>query len=201
MFPSLLRRLTLVCFLPLAAHASSLVTLKVTPLSAEANTPKIVAPLPADAPASTYALQGVTLPLGVELHGQVIPGLDPALTPLTATVQDSSLHVVARDQAGAMVLLRYDPKTGWTRRTAPPGGIFVDAFPVGQSHIVFVQPSPTVGKVQLIAYHTITNTWSVIGDWASPGAIASVSRAPDGFAVTTREANGEVHAMLVTLVS
>jgi SSS family solute:Na+ symporter len=196
MFPSLLRRLALVCCLPLAAHATSLVSLKATPLTSPGG-----AASPAPVSEQPYSFQGQVIPLGVELRGQAIPGLDRALIPLLAAAQDGRLYVVVREAGGSTRLLRYDAKAGWQPRADPPGPVFPAAFPVGQSHLFFVRSVPATGQMQLLAYHTITNTWPVIGEWASPGAIESVVRTTEGFVVTTREAHAPGHAVLLTLTS
>ena len=196
MFAPLPRLFALFCCLTLAARASSLVSLKVAPLTPEAR-----AALPAAAGDKTYAFQGISLPLEVDLRGRNIPGFDPALTPLTAAVQDGALHVVARESSGADALLRYAGKAGWERRAAPPGPVFAAAHAVGQSHLFFVLPAAAAGKVQLVAFHTITNTWAVIGDWPATGMIESVTRAADGFIVTTREPGGPARSVMVTLTA
>ena len=74
MFPPLLRRVALVCCLPLVAHAANnLVSLQTTEL-----TPAAAAATPAET-AKTFTLDGKTLPAGASLQGQSLPGLDPTL--------------------------------------------------------------------------------------------------------------------------
>src|ERR1019366_3187626 len=196
MFLSLLRRVGLVCWLPLVAHAGSLVSLQVTELAPAATT----------AATRTYAdrifsLEGQAVPLGTALNGQRLPGLDPTLTTVTAAEQDDALFVVALDPAGRGVLLRHTPKAGWERRAAPPSPLLAAAQSVSQAHVFFVSPDPAGKKLQLVAYHTITDTWAVLGTWPSTGAVQSVTASTNGFVVASREASGPVRLTQVELIS
>lgn len=190
----LLRRVVLVCCLTVAARANSLVALQVTPLTA-------AAALAAAEAKKTLPFQGTVLPLGTHLRFQPIPGLDPSLTPLTAAVQDGSLHLIAREPGGTCVLLRFDAKAGWEHRAAPPGPVFAAARAFGQSHLFFVLQDPADGRLKLIAYHTITNTWAEFGEWPADGPVESVVGSSDGFIVTTRAAGGVPQAVRVALIT
>jgi SSS family transporter len=196
MFPFLLRCVALGCWLPLAVHAGNLNSLKLTDLA------------PAAATAATQPFAGRTFhlgeksfPLGTSLEGQSLPGLDPALRPVTAAEQDGALFVAALDPAGRGVLLRCTPKTGWERRAAPPYPLLAAALAVSQAHVFFVSPASAGGRHQLVAYHTITDTWAVLGDWPAIGSIESVAASLNGFVVTTRDPAGGLHATQAELIS
>ena len=182
MFLPLLRRVVLACSLPLAVHASNLVSLQVTTLT------------PAAAEKLMRAMVQPTFSLRVaDLN-------DATLTPFTAAEQDGALFVLAHDAAGKTVLLR-DVKTRWERRAAPPYPLLPAAQPVSQSHIFFISPNPTAGQLQLVAYHTITNTWAVLGTWPFVGTVEKAEPSPNGFVVTTRDPAGKLHYTQVELVS
>ena len=192
----LLRLFALTCCLSVAARANNLVSLQTTALTP----PQAAAALAAEKPA-TFTLQGTSLPLGVDLHGQRLPSLDPALQPLTAAVQDGTLHLLARDPAGAYILLRHTDKAGWERRATPIAAVFAAAQPVGQSHILFVSPDPAAHRLRIAGYHTITDTWAILGEWTLAGTVDSVAASPHGFIVTAHDATGQVHVMQAELVS
>jgi len=196
MLPSLLRRLVLLCCLPLAAHANSLVSFQTTAL-----TPEAAAGATKAFPAKTFPVTGKTFPLGTSLQDLSLPGLDPALTPVVAAEQQDALFIIAREAAGGQVLLRYTPKTGWERRAAPPYPLLTAAQAISQAHLFFVSPDAAGGKLQLVAYHTITNTWAIMGTWASTDPVESVVPSSHGFVVTTRDASGVLHALQVSLVA
>lgn len=196
MFLSLLRRVGLVCWLPLVAHAGSLVSLQVTEL----------APAAAAAATRLYAnrtflLAGHAIPLGTGLNGRSLPGLDPTLTTVVAAEQDDALYVVSLDPAGRGVLLRHTSKAGWERRAAPPSPLFAAAQSVSQAHVFFVSPDPAGQKLQLAAYHTITDTWAVLGTWPAAGVVQSVTASSNGFVVSTREPSGQLRLTQVELIS
>ncbi len=194
MFLPLLRRVALVCCLPLAAPAAnSLVSLQTTTLAPAAVTSDPLRP--------TFNLGGKPFNVGVDLEGQKLPGLDPALTPLTAAEQDGAVFVLARDAAGQAVLLRHDDKTGWERRASPPYPLLRAAQAISQAHIFFVSPDAAVSQLRLVAYHTITNTWAVLGTWPLVGTVEHVLPSHNGFVVTTRDASGQVHATQAELIS
>ena len=196
MFAPFLRPLALVCCVTAAARANSLVSLTVSPLTAAAATAVV-----AEVKPGTFLLRGTRVPLGVDLHGQVLPGLDPALRPVTAAVQEGMLHVLARDATGALVLLRHAGAAGWQRRAAPTDALLPTAQPAGPSHLLFVAPGPGAGRLQLVAYHTITDTWAAFGDWDGAGTFTAVVPAGHGFVVTTRDAAGGLHFTRAELVS
>jgi len=196
MFPLLLRCVALGCWLPLAVHAGNLNSLKLTDLA-----PAAASTATQPFAGRTFHLGEKTIPLGTSLQGQVLPGFDPALQPVTAAEQDGALFVAALDPAGRSVLLRYTPKTGWERRTPPPYPLQAAALAVSQAHVFFVSPAAAGGKLQLVAYHTITDTWAVLGDWPATGRIESVAASLNGFVVTTRDPAGALHATQAELIS
>ena len=194
MFPPLLRRVVLACCLPLFAHAANnLVSLQTTALPPSAVT--------FDELHRTFSLNGEPFILGGNLEGQKLPGFDPALTPLTAAQQDDGVFVLARDATGQSVFLRHDDKTGWERLASSPYPLLHAAQAVGQSHIFFVSPDSAAGQLRLVAYHTITNTWAVLGAWTQVGKIESILSSNNGFVVTTRDNAGQLHATQAELVS
>ncbi len=193
MFPLFLRRAALACCLPLAAQAGSLVSLQTTALPPNAVT--------FDELHRTFSLGGEPFILGGNLEGQKLPGFDPALTPLTAVQQDGGIFVLARDATGQSVFLRHDDKTGWERRASPPYPLLHAAQAISQSHIFFVSPDSAAGQLRLVAYHTITNAWAVLGTWAQVGKVESVLSSNNGFVVTTRDDTGQLHATQAELVS
>lgn len=195
MTPSLLRRVALACWLPLIAHAGSLVSLQTTEL-----TPASAVGVTQPYAGKTFTLEGKVFPLGTSLRNQHLPGLDPTLTPVTAAEQDDALFALALDPAGREVLLRHLPKTGWERRAAPPWPLFSAAQAISQAHVFFISPDPDGGKLQLVAYHTITNTWAVLGEWPSVGPIESVAASSNGFVVTTRDTAGKLRITQAELV-
>src|ERR1035437_1638600 len=187
MFLSLLRRVGLVCWLPLVAHAGSLVSLQVTEL----------APAAAAAATRLYAnrtflLAGHAIPLGTGLNGRSLPGLDPTLSTVVAAEQDDALYVVSVDPAGSGALLRHTSKAGWERRAAPPSPLFAAAQSVSQAHVFFVSPDPAGQKLQLAAYHTITDTWAVLGTWPAAGVVQSVTASSHGFVVSAPGPAGQL---------
>ena len=182
MFPSLLCRVALVCCLPLAAHANSLVSLQTTELTPAAASEVIRA---AARPAFNLAAQQ----------------LGTSLQPITAAEQDDARFVLARDAAGQTVLLRRDAKTGWEPRAVPPYPLLPAAQSVGQSHIFFVSPDPAARQLRLVAYHTITNTWAVLGTWPLVGTVETAAPSPNGFVVSTRDPAGMLHYTQAELVS
>ena len=155
MFLLFLRRAALACCLPLAAHAGSLCALRTTEL-----TPAAAAEAVRPFAGRTFTLEGIVYPLGTSLQGRGLPGL-AAVTPVTAAEQDGALYVVARDQAGRTLLLRRAPSGGWEHRAPPPSPLLAAALAVSQSHIFFLSPDPAGQRLQLVAYHTITDTWAV----------------------------------------
>lgn len=196
MFLSLLRRAMFVCCLPLAAHANSLVSLQTTEL-----TPAAAAAATQPFAGKTFSLAGKKFPLGTSLQGQSLPELEAGLTPVTATEQDDALYVIALDPSGQEVLLRHTPKTGWERRATPPHPLFPAAQAISQTHVFFISPDAAGGKLQLVAYHTITNTWAVLGTWPSAGAVESVTASSNGFVVTTRDQAGKILITQAELIS
>ncbi len=193
--PALLPRgLLLACLLAVTARASSLVSVSTTPLSSAD-----VATRPAAVPAE-YTLQATTFPLGVPLHGTVLPSLAPDLTPLTAAVQDNSLYVLARAAGGGSILLRRGPG-GWEPRSAPPAAVYPAALVVGQSHLFFLQPDAAAGRIRLLTYHAITDTWAELGAWPGAGEITSVRGTADGCLVQARGPDGAPLAWNVTLTA
>ncbi len=186
MFAPISRLLTLFCCLTLAAQASSLVSLKATPLApADA-----VAAIAADTP-PPFSLQGMSLPLGVRLTGQRLPGLDAALTPLVAAVQDDTLFVLAVGAGATTSLWHYTVKTGWQPLASPPGALLPVAQAVGPSHILFLKPAPS-GAVEVFGYHLITDTWASFGTWSAPGSVDSVRGAGNGFILTAHDPAGTI---------
>jgi len=196
MFAPFLRLLALACFLAAAARANTLVTLSVTPLAPEA-----AAAVVAEEQSASFSVRGTSVPLGVDLGGRHLPGMEQGLTPLTAGVQENTLHVIARDGAGACVLLRHSEKNGWERRAAPPAPVLAAVTATGQSHLLFVSPEPVGGRLRILGYHTITNTWAELGAFAIVGTVVSVARARHGFVVGTRDAAGTSHQVQAEFVS
>jgi SSS family transporter len=186
MFPFLLRRVVLLCCLPLAAHAANnLVSLQTTEVTK------------AQAIEITKAMVEPTFNLGVNDLAEV----DPTLRAVAAAEQENALFVVARNSAGKTVLLRRRDKGGWEHRTPPPFLILTDAQAISQAHIFFVSPDPSGGQLRLVAYHTITDTWAVFGSWPLVGTAESAEPSPNGFIVTTRDTAGHQHYTQVELVS
>lgn len=192
---SKLLRLTaaLVCLTPLVGHAGSLVSLKSTVLASD--------PTPA-APASggTFTLNGQPAPLG-NLQGLTVPGLDAALHPVAAAVVEGDYYLLAQDTAaaGAPALLRYAEKTGWERRTAPPAALAPVLNLGGQAHLLAVA-TPAGGPVSVYSYHSITDRWALLGQIAPAGQVTQVQPAPEGFDLTTRDAQGKISHQRITLV-
>ena len=182
MFPSLLCRVALVCFLPLAAHANSLVSLQTTELTPAAASEVIRA---SARPANILGTQE----------------LGATLQPIASAEQDNARFMLARDAAGQTVFLRRDTKTGWEPRVVPPFPLLPAAQSVGQSHVFFVSPDPAAWQLRLVAYHTITNTWAVLGTWPLVGTVEAAAPSPNGFVVTTRDPAGKVHYTQVELIS
>jgi SSS family solute:Na+ symporter len=195
MFPILLRCVALVVWLPLALQAGNLNSLRLTELTPAAAT-AAVQPFAG----RTFLLGESKFPLGTSLQGQILPGLDPAFTPITAAEQDGALFVVAHDPAGRGVLLRHTAKSGWERRAAPPCPLLAAALAVSQAHVFFVSPAAQ-GRLQLVAYHTVTDTWAVLGEWPATGNVESVAGSLNGFVVTTRDPAGGRHATQAELIS
>ena len=197
MLPPFLRRAALVCLLPLAAHAANnLVSLQITALTPSAALETALA-----IPNTTFTFNGKSFPCGTNLQGKVLPGLGLMRTPVVAVEQEDALFFVPQDASGMQSLLRYTPTTPWEHRVAPPWPLLPTAQAIGQSHIIFVSPDAAAGNLRLVAYHTITNTWAVLGTWPSSGAVDSVTAAPNGFVVTTRDAAGQRHFTRVELIS
>ncbi len=185
MFAPISRLLTLFCCLTLAAHAGSLVSLKTTPLTPAA----AVAAIAADE-IQPFNLQGKPVPLGTRLQGQSLPGLNSALTPVVAAVQDDTLYVITTGTDGATALWRYTAKTGgWQRLAAPPGTLLPVAQAVGPSHILFLAPAGS-GAVEVFGYHLITDTWASFGTWSAPGPIDAARGSGNGFILTAHDAGG-----------
>jgi len=197
MFSLLLRRAALVCCLPLATHAASLVSVHTTEVS-----PSEVAEAKRAAAGHTFTVEGRTFPAGVDLEGQKLPGLDPSFRPITAAEQDGALYLVAQDSKGNQVLLRHTAKTGWERRAKPLYVALGAAQPAGQSHVLFVTVDRDTLKLQLIAYHTITDTWAVMeGGWSWGYMYESVIPSNNGFIVTMSDAAGQLHSTRAELIS
>jgi len=197
MFSSLLRRVALACCLPLAAHAAeSLVSLQATQKSeSEANEIRRTHVPPA------IAIGGVSFPSGVDIQGSKLAGVDPTLTPATLVSQDSAVFLLVRDSSGKSALLRQDAKGAWERRADPPWSLFSAAQATGQSHILFIAPDAVEGKLRLVAYHTITNTWAVLGTWWSSHAVETVTGVSNGFLVMTHDKSGLLHHTRLELIS
>lgn len=182
MFLSLLCRVALVCCLPLAAHANSLVSLQATELT------------PA---AASEVIRASALPA----YNPGAQELGATLRPIASAEQDDARFVLARDAAGQAVFLRRDAKTGWEPRAVPPFPLLPVAHSVGQSHVFFVSPDPAAGQLRLVAYHTITNTWAVLGTWPLVGTVETAAPSPNGFVVSTRDATGKLHYTQAELIS
>ncbi len=182
MFSSLLRRAALACCLPLAAHANSLVSVQTTEV-----TPAEAAEAKRAAGTHTFTLEGKTFPAGVDLTGQKLPGLDPSFEPITAAEQDGALYLLATDSKKKEVLLRYTAKGGWERRAMYRYGLESAVQPVGQSHLLFVSLSVDSGGCeQIVAYHTITDTWAPMGSgWGLSVPWIETVPTKNGFIVTT----------------
>ncbi len=175
-------------------YAGSLVlqTTELTPASAaEATRPY------AD---KTFSPRKSLSPLGISLKGRNLPGLDSTLAPVTAAEQDDALFVVARDPAGQEVMLRHTPKTAGSAAALNPGPCFAAAQAISQAHIFFISSDSAGGKLQLVAYHTITNTWAVSVNGRRPARSSVRSRLSNGFVVTTRDAVGKPHLTQAELI-
>ncbi len=194
--PALLPRgLLLACLLAVTARASSLVSVTTTPLSA--------ADVAALGPGTTaaYDCQGTPVIPGGNLDGVHLPGLDPSLRLATAAVQDGALYVWAMDAAGHPSWWRHTAHDGWARRAAPTATVLPAARAVGASHVLFLAPAPDGRHGQLVAYHTITDTWADFGGWETTEPVVEARPAGSGFVVLTRDAAGRQQASRVELVS
>ncbi|MDB6126487.1 MAG: Sodium:solute symporter, partial [Verrucomicrobia bacterium] len=190
MFAPLSRRLALFCCLPLVALASNpLVSLKVEPLARDA------AVL-----AEAEAAKSIDRTLPGPATVRRMPGFDASLQPIVAARQDGALFVFATDATGAPVLVRQTSPGVWQRRAAPPAPVYPAAQPVGASHLFFISQAAG-GREQLLAYHTITDTWASFGDWPVTGTVEAIHAAGSGFLVTTKSASGEVTTTRVHLAS
>ncbi len=199
MFPSLLRRVALVCCLPLATHAANnLVSLQTTEITEQQSINL----------GRTHWQHAVTIAghdfgQGGEYVGLQVPEVDSALKAATVffAVQDGNVFLLAHEAAKPPVLLRHDPKGGWQRLSVSPYPLLEGGQAVGQSHILFVSPGPAAGVLRLVGYHTITNTWAVFGEWQQPGKAGNALGLANGFIVRTEDALGKSHYTRVELVS
>jgi SSS family transporter len=78
--------------------------------------------------------------------------------------------------------------------------VFPAAQAIGQSHVFFVSGDASP-RLQLVAYHTITDTWASLGSWPSTDSIASITHSTNGFIVSGRNPEGHPHSIRVELVS
>ncbi len=154
----------------LSAHASGLVTLQSTQLSAsEVESIAIAAPEP-EIPALNGAAEGVT--------------------PISALFHNESLWMLGTDAAGQQVWLNHT-EDGWALKSAAPAILRPELQAGGQAHILALSANDE-GEISYITYHTITNVWADLGSAPIEGTLQSVQNAEDGFIINSLGAEGQI---------
>lgn len=108
------------------------------------------------------------------------PG-DPRVRPILA-FSFESVHLLGGSLEGEVLAegFAWHPIRGWRELTPPPSwGFYTSAAAVGESHIFVFEGADAAGEAnpQILAYHTLTDTWVVAEEWTSgaPGRPNAVS--------------------------
>ncbi|MEZ5413025.1 MAG: sodium:solute symporter [Opitutaceae bacterium] len=120
-----------------------------------------------------------------------LPTLDGAaanLTLISHVEQNDAIWLLARDADGLPVWLKH-AKAGWERKSAPPLPLRTELKPSGQAHVLALSTELN-GEVSLLTYHTITDSWAILGNSPVAGILTKVQPAADGYVLSSRDRDG-----------
>lgn len=158
------------CFSGLLAHAASQVSLKTTEISADEVTQLLATSEEVEQPELTDVAIG--------------------LRPRDQLSHYDSFWMLADTPDGTQVWLQHN-KEGWQRKSPPPAQLS-NLQAGGQAHVLALGTDGK-GHASYYTYHTITDTWALLGTTLIEGKTLSVQNAADGFLITSLDQEGKTH--------
>ena len=98
--------------------------------------------------------------------------------------------MLADTPEGTQVWLQHNEE-GWQRKSSPPAQLR-NLQAGGQAHVLALGTDGK-GDASYYTYHTITDTWALLGTTLIEGKIQSVQNAADGFLITSVDQEGKTH--------